>query len=54
MSDPNSPGAKTKHASDRTVPTLKALRPLLKAARRLLDEVQYLWSRPAWTLLLKA
>ena len=42
VSDPNSPGAKTKHDSDRTVPTLKTLRPLLKAARRLLDEVSAL------------
>ena len=40
VSDPSSPGAKPKHDSDPTVPTLSQHRPLINTARRLLDEVQ--------------
>lgn len=39
VSDPTSPGAKPKHESDPTVPTLGQHRPLITLARRLLEEV---------------
>lgn len=44
VSDPSSPGAKPKHESDPTVPTLSQHRPLIQAARRLLEEVCILCS----------